>query len=129
MSRLAHSLKWADKRAEELDSVPTEPQFVYFVQSGPYIKIGVASDVKHRVSTLQTSTPNEVTLLFSLHCKDAYAQEKELHAALFKYHHRGEWFKIPTNAPVMALIKKQAKYASSNIVPLPEPEKPLFYDI
>jgi hypothetical protein len=59
-------------------NAPDHPRFrysgIYFVQCGPYIKIGVGRDVRSRVQALQCASP------FDLHTKFA------------AHRHKGEWF-------------------------------------
>lgn len=59
-----------------------------------FYKIGVANDVGYRLRHLQTAHYQELSVLRSFYCKNAYDAEKQLHS---KYtdrgsHIRGEWF-------------------------------------
>jgi len=69
---------------------------VYFIKNTKeHIKIGIASNLKNRLSSIQTSNSEKVNYLFhvSLFSKsEALHVEKLLHKALFGKHVRGEWF-------------------------------------
>lgn len=70
------------------------PKFVYFIQSqaptGP-IKIGYANNVQSRLSALQVSTHEELTLLGIV--KGDEAVERKYHARFRAYRVSGEWFR------------------------------------
>ncbi len=69
------------------------PGFIYFVQgeSGGPIKIGYTTDIKGRLSSLQTGYPDTLVLLgaFAGNTTDEYS----LHEEYSPYRMRGEWFK------------------------------------
>ena len=79
--------------------VKTPARFVYFIQSadGP-IKIGSASDVNARLGSLQTGSPEKLTLLGAI--EGGEARERELHQQFAATRLRGEWF-----APSAALLR------------------------
>ena len=59
-------------------------------------KIGITKNIKERLETLQTSSPEELELLFKYPTTEARQVEKSLHN-LFKYYRireNGEWFKF-----------------------------------
>ena len=64
---------------------------VYFVQSGPYVKIGYSSNPIARIGTLQGGNPEPLTTLFFM--AGNMETERELHTAFSDYHHSGEWFR------------------------------------
>lgn len=70
--------------------------YVYFIQagdaSGP-IKIGVTNDPASRLSSLQTSCAEPLTLLRA--CPGSYEIEADLHVHFAAERLRGEWF-LPT---------------------------------
>ncbi len=66
---------------------------VYFVQTQGLLKIGVASDVADRLSTLQVGCPYELEFLGSI--GGGPSAERALHLALDCYRFRGEWFMQP----------------------------------
>lgn len=73
--------------------------FVYFISNGQYVKIGVAKDVKTRLSDLQVGNSSELRLLFSIPAKSHQAAHR-IEAILHnEYRHRqirGEWFDLLT---------------------------------
>lgn len=64
---------------------------VYFVKCGAAIKIGIANNVKKRISNLQTSASRPVSLLGSA-AGDFHA-ERKLHQKLDAHRLSGEWFR------------------------------------
>ena len=85
---------------------------VYFVQSGGFIKIGVAFDVRARWAGERTDNPHPVERLGYIPvrgdtCTMAYALERELHERFASYRHRGEWFRA--NAGLLEFIHDNAK--------------------
>jgi len=69
---------------------------VYFVQSGAFIKIGVATNVVRRVRDAGWAwNPHEVLPLGWIPEPDgdeAYTLERRLHVLFTEHHHRLEWF-------------------------------------
>lgn len=59
-----------------------------------YIKVGIAKDIKNRLSELQTGCPHKINPMaaIQLPLEGAVLKEKEIHRILNKHHHRGEWF-------------------------------------
>lgn len=69
--------------------------FVYFIQSGGFIKIGVAVNVLKRVKDLQTGNPNNISLVAHINARSkqhAYSIENQLHRKFASYNKTGEWF-------------------------------------
>jgi len=73
--------------------------YVYFIQSGygkkPPIKVGVAKNIKRRLSSLQTANHEKLTIVASIKCSnrlEAYNIESYLHDKLSNRRIRGEWF-------------------------------------
>lgn len=69
---------------------------VYFISDGQgHCKIGVASDIKERLSTLQVSSAFELTIKHIEYTDDldeAYEIERHYHSQLHERRIRGEWF-------------------------------------
>lgn len=63
---------------------------IYFIKSGAFVKIGVANNVKTRISELSVGNPDKVELLASV--EGGLAEERALHEKFAAYWHRGEWF-------------------------------------
>lgn len=64
--------------------------YIIYSHQNKAVKIGYASDLASRISTIQISTPEELSLLFAF--QGGREIEKELHQLLAKYRLRGEWF-------------------------------------
>jgi predicted DNA-binding transcriptional regulator AlpA len=64
---------------------------VYFIRSGPYIKIGVADDIPQRLKDLQIGNPEKLELLRVVK-GGGHDAEKYFHSVFEKFHIRGEWF-------------------------------------
>lgn len=62
---------------------------IYIAGFGPYVKIGVSTDIYDRVASIQA--PEELKIYAIL---DGWiSQEKELHRQFAEYRLRGEWFR------------------------------------
>lgn len=77
-----------------VDESTTKHRWVYIIQCGEFIKIGIAEDVSKRLATLQTGSPHKLTLLRKFKSSNAERVEQELHEKLGKHHHRNEWFRL-----------------------------------
>jgi hypothetical protein len=67
---------------------------------GIYYKIGIATNVRHRINTLQTGNQYKIQLVATC-AAPRYAVEdieKTLHGILTWFNARGEWFKLPDHA-------------------------------
>lgn len=72
-------------------------QFVYVIKNplNETVKIGVAHDVKKRISQLQTGAGVELELIYqSMVCSNAFSIERDVHAHFEQYRTFGEWFKV-----------------------------------
>ena len=84
-------LKYSDSLTGPLES----RCWVYFITSGPWLKIGVSYNVDARLANLQTASPVKLKLAAKIGChskSDAFSLEKKLHSKLQSYHAKGEWF-------------------------------------
>jgi hypothetical protein len=70
---------------------------VYFVQviSSGDIKIGYSTNIRSRISTLQTSIPEKIKLLGYI--SGDLGKEKELHKKFRILRLRGEWFRCDSS--------------------------------
>lgn len=69
--------------------------FVYFISNNTAIKIGIAKDVARRLSSLQTSSHEKLTLLKTISVnteREARKLEAELHKKFETFRLSGEWF-------------------------------------
>lgn len=65
-------------------------QHLYFIRSGPYVKIGRADNPETRPTQIRSQNPFGAELLGVL--KNMGHIEKLLHRKYRKYNHTGEWF-------------------------------------
>jgi hypothetical protein len=63
---------------------------IYFARSGNLVKIGFATDIKQRISTLKTISSTPPKLIFSI--KGTAKEEREIHGKFSHLRHHGEWF-------------------------------------
>jgi len=59
------------------------------------VKIGVSSNVKKRMSQIQTNCPYKLSLIAEAKTNDAFGHERALHDQYKKYRLEGEWFLLP----------------------------------
>lgn len=76
------SIKYKLDREEEKD--------LYMIRCGPYVKIGVSSDVPVRLKSIQAGNPH-ICELVGLWKGEGH-REESWHKALEHCHVRGEWF-------------------------------------
>lgn len=74
---------------------PDERGFVYVMVCEGFVKIGVATNIEDRLTTLQIGNPFEIKIIKAWRTTDPGQLEDRLHAILERYRVRGEWFKIP----------------------------------
>jgi hypothetical protein len=69
-------------------------QYVYIVEmeTTEYIKIGVASNIQKRLSSMQSSSPFKMLLLGCIKKEDAYKYEAKVHEKYKQFRVREEWF-------------------------------------
>jgi hypothetical protein len=67
-----------------------EPSFVYFIDAGTLIKIGVTKNIERRFATLRTASPVQITLIGFI--AGTEQKEKELHERFSSCRSHGEWF-------------------------------------
>jgi len=67
---------------------------LYLIAAGPYVKIGVSSNIPDRLTILQVGSPVELELLFSVEVREAYALERYFHGEFSSQSVRGEWFTL-----------------------------------
>ena len=68
--------------------------FIYLVHCEGFYKIGIATNLRKRVSNIQTSNPFKVTLVAYTKTENVFADELELHELFKDKRVRGEWFKL-----------------------------------
>ena len=71
--------------------------YVYFMEDGEYIKIGVSTDPTSRLRQIQTGNPRPIGVWLAWgYCsaKNAFQTEAWLHARFADKQTIGEWFKL-----------------------------------
>ena len=81
--------------------------FVYAIRAegSDKVKIGRATDVASRLSTLQTGSPTRLWVYAARECRDAMQREQRAHRALAAYRASGEWFRWTPE--VRAYVREQ----------------------
>lgn len=59
-------------------------------------KIGISSNVERRLDALQTSNPDDLSIVYKRMSKDANTVESTLHSTYSSKRIRGEWFTLET---------------------------------
>ena len=85
------------------DSVLT---LIYVIEAGPYVKVGIAENLKTRLVLFKTHCPLPVRVVF--HSKkmlrtEARSIEVDCHAHLIEHHVHGEWFEVAASKAVLFL--------------------------
>jgi hypothetical protein len=73
-----------------MSAQPPHPGFVYFIESGGFIKIGWSADWHARVRSLRTANPNPIDVLLVI--KGSRQDEGDLHARFQACRAHGEWY-------------------------------------
>lgn len=91
--QLANQLTYVKKKPAVV-----KKHYLYAISNGQQIKLGMSSNVKGRLKTLQTSSPSDLVLLWEYYIANTPAEaikiEKKLHRACKAFHIRGEWFEM-----------------------------------
>lgn len=90
-----------DIQSELAQTELTDPGLVYFIRRGDSdsIKVGRTTNLKDRLSTLQTGSEFILTVVRTIHCTSDYTSEQledYLHKKFKRdgHHIRGEWFNL-----------------------------------
>lgn len=90
----AHALRLVKQKRARVER-KKRGAFIYIVQAGEFVKIGIAVDVKVRLSELQVGCPYQMSLLRFWRSLKPARDERMIHHKLKPYRVRGEWFKLP----------------------------------
>ena len=74
--------------------VKPDSRLLYIIGGASLYKIGIATDISDRLSSLQIGSPLPLRLLFLFEHPDAVEIEKYLHTELHEFHSHGEWFRL-----------------------------------
>lgn len=83
------SVKKYQKKYEDYKGI-----FVYLLKCNEFYKIGIATGLESRVSSIQTGNPYEVELIWAAKLMDAIETEKALHQRFAGERTFREWFKL-----------------------------------
>jgi hypothetical protein len=85
--------------------------WVYGIQSGPFIKVGVGNSIQARLRTMNLYNPHPCKVVLRRQCDEPYFVEKRIHE-LLKLHSIGrEWF-----AATALQVREAAKIAFKDLV-------------
>lgn len=103
-----------EMQLEDNRSIQYNDSGLYVIKSANYYKIGFASNLNDRLSTLQTSTPFTLRVVVFIPCSIAKAVKLEtrLHHLFADKNKRGEWFKL-THLEIKRIILFGHKYAET----------------
>lgn len=86
-------------------------RYVYVLKCHKFYKIGIATDIKKRMSSLQIGNPYQITLVekYKIPPEKCLYFEQEIHRVLrgCRKHVRGEWFTLGDE--VLDVIKNRFK--------------------
>ena len=68
--------------------------YIIKMEGSDLYKVGIAKDIKKRLSVLQTSNPEKLKLIISYKCDNAHDIEQLLHICFSEYRLQGEWFSL-----------------------------------
>lgn len=106
---------WLTNREPPRPPAPRADQGVYVIanQDGA-VKIGIAADVRKRLSGLQTATPYPLKLRLFVGDLQGRARqiEKECHRRLDQHRVSGEWFKVEWREAVDVVRRVVAAHSS-----------------
>ena len=85
-----------------------ERMFLYAIETGDYVKVGLSKNVPQRVREMELMNPLQPNLLLyrTLTRNTAPAVEKRAHKLLAEYHHKREWFHTPPIEILRSAINK-----------------------
>lgn len=112
-SRLAHLASICHKA--NMDSKRKPSEFIYVIGCNEFVKIGIAGNVRKRLSELQVGNPYPLRLYGHWKAGEAVKEEAALHALLSPHQERGEWFKLPKAMMDRITMKLPGKEVSDAI--------------
>lgn len=72
----------------------SKARYLYAIQSGRFIKVGVAVSVADRLHTMRLANPHELKVVYRRKMRAAYHCEKRIHEALRERAVGREWFEV-----------------------------------
>lgn len=116
-----------------MDTASNRPAFVYVLQAGAAVKIGVAVNIGARLAALQSGNPLPIAIVgrrkFSS-STDALFAERELHRRFADQRAAGEWFWIPAYQAIVALdhFNAEPRRVEGPLAPTPAPAAAFSFD-
>jgi hypothetical protein len=92
-------------------SAPLAARYVYGIQSGQFIKIGVATNVAQRMKAMRLLNPHPLKIVLKRRLCAAFYCEKKMHEILAQKAVGREWFEVSVEE-VLAAAEIGAAYAS-----------------
>jgi len=86
---------------------------VYVMSCGKYMKIGIATSIVARRSSIQAGNPEPVKVEYYVDRSYARPIERRAHEKLLQKHHRGEWFKCTVDEAIDAVNSAIIDYERS----------------
>jgi len=94
-----------DARRYNYDYSPNSPaRYVYGIQCGPFIKVGVAANVAARLRQMQLANPYPLTVVLKRKMKAAFYCERKMHEILAAKAVGREWFCVTPDEVSAAVI-------------------------
>lgn len=75
-----------------LSKIPNDCKCVYFIKSGHFLKIGIASQLRTRFKAIKTDCQEECELIGYIKSEEHRKIEKEIHDSFPQFNYRAEWF-------------------------------------
>lgn len=99
--------------------------WVYFIQSGEFVKIGISQDVTKRLQTLQTASPYPMKVIKKLAVPYPASAEFRLHRYYADRRRAGEWFALTADdiANIMEFESKDLLWLGEDETDRPDPIK------
>lgn len=96
--KAARDVSEREQERKELKPVPTKgrPGHVYLIECNGAYKIGIAKNLKARITSMQSGSPLPLTLVHSIKTKSMEVLETELHNRFASKRIDREWFRLGT---------------------------------
>lgn len=84
-------------------------QYVYLLQAGDFVKVGRSSEIRKRISLLQTGCPTKIEPVVAygpIDARDACVVEGDIQHFMKKTQTHGEWFECGIEAAISAFAAR-----------------------
>jgi hypothetical protein len=114
LARRRGAVRWSNSGRVEIprftrlkcDDLPADRKGVYFIQCGPFVKIGQAVSVRRRFQGLQQVIPFQLELLGVVELQEGQSLlslEREYHRRFKSAHQINEWFRLEGELDIFCL--------------------------